>query len=121
MANLLILEDNPARQKQFKRKFIGHLVTIVDDSKEAIKLLDEAPEGHWDTIFLDHDLGGEQNVPSGEGTGYEVATWLERNPKKQPYQIILHSLNTAGCANMKRALPNSIVIPFAWREDCTTI
>lgn len=114
MANILILEDDPNRVKAFKQKFIGHHVKITDKAEEVIELLQSRS---WDYLFLDHDLGGEQMVSSGPGTGYEVAKFLEENPQYKPAQIALHSLNPGGRKNMKLALPEAIEAPFCWRED----
>jgi len=115
--NILILEDDPTgtRIPAFKRKFVGHIATFVETTKDAIRLLNEFPAGYWDILFLDHDLGGEEMVESGPGTGYEVACWLEENPSKKPNRIYLHSLNPVGRQNMKRALPDAIEAPFAWK------
>lgn len=126
---VLILDDdpdpndpqNPARVgrnriPQFRRKLIGHNVEWVKTAAEAISMLANNPEGYWDAIFLDHDLGGVAYVKSGPGTGYEVAVWLERHPEKKPAQIFLHSLNTVGRDNMKAALPEAEHAPFFWKS-----
>ncbi len=125
---ILILDDdpnpddpqNPAKVGQtripgFRRKFIGHNIKWVMTATEAIAELSDNPEGYWDVLCLDHDLGGVPYVKSGPGTGYEVAVWLERNPEKKPPQIFLHSLNRVGRDNMKAALPEAVHAPFAWK------
>lgn len=109
--NILILEDDPSRVKKFRAKLIGHNLTVTDDSKACIKLLES---GVWDILCLDHDLGGQVYVASGENTGYEVAKWLELNPKNLPSTIYIHSLNGVGAANMKACLPQAIQVPFLW-------
>jgi len=111
--NILILEDDPARQRIFTRKLIGTNVVIVETATAAIQNLTEHA---WDYLFLDHDLGGMQMVASGPGTGYEVAQWLAANPKRQPPNIVIHSFNPAGAANMKRALPQAVVSPGCWND-----
>jgi hypothetical protein len=83
----------------------------VKTAAEAIKFLQENDVG---ALFLDHDLGGMVNVPSGPGTGYEVAKWLEEHPDRKPGQIYLHSFNEAGRKSMKMALPEAIEYPGAW-------
>jgi CheY-like chemotaxis protein len=109
--NVLVLEDDAGRQKIFARNLIGTDFLIVETAADAIQAL----EAHsWDYLFLDHDLGGEQMVESGPGTGYEVAEWLVNNPAKQPPNIIIHSFNPSGAENMKRALPSAIVAPGCW-------
>jgi CheY-like chemotaxis protein len=123
--NILILDDDPNpedpskcgenRIAAFRRKFISHSVEWVKTATEAIAMLAEKPDGYWDALFLDHDLGGESYVPSGPGTGYEVACWLEKHPEKKPGQIFLHSLNPVGRDNMKSALPEAQHAPWAWQ------
>jgi len=110
---ILILEDNPKRHKLFREKFGLHIV-IVETTTEAIKLL---LEKKWDTLFLDHDLGGQEMVPSGPGTGYEVACWLEEHPSYMPKQVIVHSFNPDGRKRMLAALPDAIDAPGIWLPD----
>jgi len=109
---ILILEDDPNRHVRFRRNLIGAEITIVDQAQDAIELLKTK---EWDLLCLDHDLGGKIHVDSSEpNTGYAVAKWLEENPKFQPKEIILHSLNPVGRENMKKCLPNAKEIPCAW-------
>jgi hypothetical protein len=90
---------------------VGNEIVALDDPKTAIKkLIDEK----WDILFLDHDLGDQVMVDSGEGTGYEVALWLSRNRDFQPKVVIVHSLNPVGAANICGVLPSSSRVPFAW-------
>jgi DNA-binding response OmpR family regulator len=109
---ILILEDSLERHRQFREKFGLHVV-IVDTTSEAIKLL---AEKRWDILFLDHDLGDEGNVPSGPGTGYEVACWLEEHQSHMPKKVVLHSSNQPGRNKMKAALPDAIHAPNAWTK-----
>jgi len=108
---MLVLEDNEDRIKVFKEALIKHDVDYTDSSKEAIELLKKNP---YVTIFLDHDLGGKEMVMSGENTGYEVAKFLSEHKSLMPKQVIIHSLNGVGSSNMKRALPNALVVPGIW-------
>lgn len=108
---ILILEDNDQRQKQFKDNLIDHDILITDSSKIAIEKLKKEK---WDYLFLDHDLGNEVLVPSGENTGYEVAKFLEENKQFIPNKVIIHSLNFEGARKMLFALPNAEYIPFGW-------
>lgn len=112
--NILILEDCPERRKSFSFRFADHNIVFTEDTKEAIKLL---AEQKWDALFLDHDLGGNVYVPSGPGTGYEVAKWLEENQNRMPMVVYIHTLNPSGQEKMKAALPNAIVAPFAWLSE----
>lgn len=109
--DVLILEDDHSRQKIFARNLIGANFLIVETATDAIQALDTHT---WDYLFLDHDLGGQQMVSSGPGTGYEVAEWLAENPDKQPPNIIIHSFNPSGAENIHRALPNAVIAPGCW-------
>ncbi len=112
--NILIVEDNRERIASFKRRLVGNNVIFVKQSRDGIARL---RAGDIDVLFLDHDLSGTgEPEPSGERTGYEVAEWLERNPRFQPKQIIVHSLNSVGRKNILAALPNAIELPFAWQK-----
>ena len=109
---ILILEDDPQRIKKFERKFIGHSLTIVSSVKEIIQKLGE---NYYDIVSLNHDLDGKVYVPSGPGTGYEVAEWLAAHPNRQPTLIFIHSLNDRGVVqNMKRVLPHAHWVPHLW-------
>jgi|WetSurMetagenome_2_1015567.scaffolds.fasta_scaffold191588_2 CheY-like chemotaxis protein len=107
--NILILDDSLARLTSFRRKLIGAVVTCVERSKDCIKELEE--NGPFDYLFLDHDLDQRTYVPSGPGTGYEVALWLKNNPEKKPNKIILHTCNEYGIVRMKEELPEAICLP----------
>jgi len=73
------------RLDAFKRNLIGHIVCCVTTAKETIEKLSSEK---WDYVFLDHDLGGQTYVPSGPGTGYEVAQWISNNPDQKPEKVI---------------------------------
>jgi len=109
--NVLVLEDDARRHLAFTRKLIGTNLQIVETAAEAIGLLEERD---WDYLFLDHDLGGQQMVESGPGTGYEVAVWLEEHEDRQPPNIVIHSFNPDGAKKMHDALPKAIVAPGCW-------
>ena len=111
---ILVLEDNLERQEQFKKNLVEHNVEITDSSKMTIERLSNEK---WDILFLDHDLGGQVYVPSGENTGYEVAKFLEENKQFMPEKIVVHSLNPVGAKNISDALPNAVRLPFAWAEQ----
>lgn len=111
--NILILEDDKTRQKYFVRRF-GYDVTIVETAHAAI---DNLRLKDWDAVYLDHDLGGQQMVESGDNTGYEVAKWLAEHPHRQPGRIIIHSYNPVGRDNMKALLPRAIIAPGIWLHD----
>jgi len=109
---VLILEDMTDRQEIFRKKLQDCTVVIVE---EVFRAIQELRDRRWDHLFLDHDLGGKIMVPSGPGTGYEVACWLELHPDKKPRNpTIVHSLNFTGSKNIKRALPEAILAPGCW-------
>ena len=109
--NILILEDNKERCKLFNNLRQEHSVTITEFAHEAIRLLSL---NKYDMLFLDHDLGGQEMVPSGPGTGYEVAEFLSNNKQFKPEQIIVHSFNGPGSQNIMKALPEARWIPGIW-------
>jgi hypothetical protein len=111
---ILILEDAEERVRQFKQKFIEHDVKVSDKPKEIIQLLQD---DSWDVLFLDHDLGDKIYVPSGEGTGFEVADWLAHNPDRIPSLVILHSLNYHGRQAMASKIPDAVHAPFCWVDE----
>lgn len=108
---VLVVEDQEYRIRQFVFNLIGCAVEVTKSAKEAIALLDTQ---QWDCLLLDHDLEGPVFYPSGPGTGYEVACWLEERPDKQPKVIITHSQNPGGAHNICRALPNAMAFPKCW-------
>jgi len=110
---ILVLDDSDERLKEFKQNFIGNIVDCVKTAREAINKLTSEK---YECIYLDHDLGDRVFVPSGPGTGYEVAQWLNQNPDRQPQLIIIHSFNPVGAKNMKSLLPNAVIAPGVWTK-----
>lgn len=53
--NILILEDDKLRIKQFKRNLIGHYKAVVDTPAD-FEYLYKRKDMKWDIIFLDYDL-----------------------------------------------------------------
>jgi Response regulator receiver domain. len=90
---ILVLDDSKERLQAFQRKLIGHNVVTIMTASEAIQELENS---FFDYVFLDHDLSDQQMVPSGPGTGYEVAQWLAEHVEKQPLNIVIHSFNPVG-------------------------
>lgn len=118
---ILILEDDPTRILQFKSNLIGADVTYVDTAESAKKVLIQE---QFDVLFLDHDLGGEQNTSSDPdgNNGYAVALFVKENPQHMPGTIIVHSLNPSGVQAIMTSLMNvnveTIRLPFAWKKVC---
>ncbi len=74
-------------------------------AEELIFFLDDDLRSHLDnieTISLDHDLG------DGKKTGYNFLLWLEEKVHEDPTfpipEIVIHSANPVGRANMARVL-----------------
>lgn len=111
---ILVLDDDVKRHKRFRQQWIGHELTIVVTAKEAIENLSRKT---WDIVFLDHDLNNEAFVPSGPGTGYEVAQWLTNNPLRKPMLIVIHSFNSVGAIEMNLLLVEAVVFPGAWERE----
>ncbi len=108
---VLVLDDNHNRLRAFRQRLIGHVVVCVETAKEAIEQLEKE---EFEIVFLDHDLGGEENVPSGPGTGWEVAQWLSEHEDRQPATIYIHSFNGPGSKNMLSLLPRARYVPGVW-------
>lgn len=110
---ILILEDNDTRIEIFKKWFPCD-VDIVKTSKEAIELL---KKNFYSICLLDHDLGDQIYVESGEGTGWEVAKYITENNIKS--DVIIHSCNSVGARNMLSLLPNANWFPFgSFKCEC---
>jgi CheY-like chemotaxis protein len=115
---ILVLDDDKGRLSEFRCELINHVVDCVETVPETINCLSKEI---YDLVFLDHDLGGKQLVPSGPGTGFEVTEWLRDHPDRRPKNIIIHTLNTGepyhGAENMIKALPEDwgvFYLPGAW-------
>ena len=111
---ILILEDDHERHESFLKRLDGIEIVITEKADECIRPL---ANEDWTALFLDHDLGGEQMVASGPGTGYEVACWLEEHKDRQPPIIFIHSLNNQGAPKMQAALPKAKWVPGLWLAD----
>jgi CheY-like chemotaxis protein len=108
---ILILEDNKERHAHFRKNLAQHELLIVERSLECIAALQTE---YWDCVFLDHDLGGEEMVPSGRNTGYEVAQFLADHIYRKPPKVIVHSFNTVGATNMVSLVHGSRWHPGCW-------
>jgi CheY-like chemotaxis protein len=116
---ILLLDDDMYRHKAYRQRLIGSVLTGVETSKECIKVLEESEP--FDVVLLDHDLGGKIYVPSGPGTGYEVAEWLRDHPEKMPEVVILHTGNERGAHCMLDVLPNALYKPCIYASDYLSV
>jgi len=110
--NILFLGDSPERQKKFRSHVPS--ATIVATAQEAIANL--AAQG-WDTVLLDHDLGGTENAPSDKHSGMEVVRWVALH-KPAVREFIVHSLNHQAAREMVAILRSSGYV--AWAVPYTT-
>ena len=100
MSRILILDDNPQRHLTFTVQYMGHERFHVHTAEEAIAVLKHEPK--FDVIQLDHDLGGEEMIASGPGTGYEVVNFIcEMDKDSIPDKIIIHSYNHPAVLRMQ--------------------
>ena len=113
MSRVLVLDDDLGRLKKFQQALIGHVAYFFETEDKAIQCLEG--ENTFDFVMLDHDLYGQQMVPSGPKTGYAVAAWLMVHPDKMPRKnVIIHTFNEQGAANMKKLLPKALYHPGIW-------
>lgn len=112
--NIVVLEDNQSRIDWFLSNL--DLPLVFTTSKECIEYLKKTVP---DTLYLDHDLGGETFVDSDrEDTGMEVVRFLCENPVvySNIEKIFVHSHNTPAASSMESRLRsagfNVIKIPF---------
>jgi len=107
---ILVLEDNIYRIKKFQQELIGHIVDFAATANAAIDFLND---NLYDIIFLDHDLGGKENIDSKEeNTGYTVAKFISTTFSVKPI-IVIHSCNPIGAKNINKLLSkDSIIVPF---------
>lgn len=94
---ILFLDDDYQRIKRIKEQCIGHELHIVTTAQDAIAALGSGIV--FDVVSLDHDLGGQQMVSSGDGTGYEVAVFISQMDVP-PQRVILHTFNPDGAKAM---------------------
>lgn len=102
---VLILDDSEIRHRRFKEKFSLE-TDILTHTYTVEECIEAMTNNEYDMVCLDHDLGGQEMVPSGPGTGYEVCEWMVQNQDRVPNIVILHSFNPPGRDNMSRLLGN---------------
>ena len=118
MANVFVLEDDPARHRVFREHQMDEdRLTIITSAQEAITHLQDHV---YDLIFLDHDLREEHYGPAEHDdatTGYAVAKWLADNPtKSEGAPVVIHSFNPVGAKRMFDTLHDAnrlaYLVPF---------
>jgi len=100
-ARVFLLDDDVLRHEWFANQFRGDLLDVAVDPARAIELLSA---GHYDLIFLDHDLLPEHYYAESEDderTGYAVARWLAERPARQAAAtVVVHTRNADGALRM---------------------
>jgi len=114
---IFILEDDAKRTEWFNKKFIQNEVIVSDNVKDALAILES---NDFDIFFLDHDLGGQVYVDSGEfNTGNTISKYLSENMRKQA-PVVVHSWNAEGARSMLNNLLSKkircVYTPFGSRE-----
>lgn len=80
-------------------------ILLIDDIREmeadvVARTFDEGiaalKSDSFTLLLLDHDLGD----PDPRKTGYDILSWLERNPKHLPKDIKVISMNSVGIQKM---------------------
>ena len=112
---ILILDDDVNRHIIFKKAFIGSIITSVEKTEQCINEI--INNENLDVILLDHDLDHRIYVPSGPGTGYEVAEWLRDYPEKMPKLVLLHTCNRDGAAKMLEVIPHAKYFPALFMKE----
>lgn len=74
----------------------GYEVTVARTSAEALKVLRSASTP-FVQVWLDHDLGGED-------TAMPVARFLSEHPELCDGEVIIHSANQVGAANLRSCI-----------------
>lgn len=93
----------------------------VKNADEAIKILKSGVVTH---VSFDHDLGDIKETDGPivlwneyEKTGYDIATWVERQAYLgviPPFTYEVHSANPVGAERIKRSMQNAIKY---WRTN----
>lgn len=109
---VLVVEDGLERIKFFIEILGKFNLTVVDNSEEAIVLLESIL---FDMVFLDHDLGAG-------GYGADVAAHLANNPDNPNNEnaiVVVHTMNESVSKKMLNKLiyscPKVVGIPFGPR------
>ena len=89
---ILFLDDEAWRVDIARRTFPAAALVHVQNVTSCLEQLREGPDGGWDVVSLDHDLGGERFVDSNrDDCGMYVVRWLAKF--KRPMLRVVISLN----------------------------
>lgn len=111
---VLIVEDDDERIKNFKIHLCKHKLIFAKTAPASIESL---RSGHFDYVFLDHDLDEENTGKDGEGIDV-VRHVIKEAACYQKTTFILHSMNPVGAKNMKQELERAGLkvecLPYSW-------
>ncbi len=118
MASILILEDNPARVRSFRKNIIGIPITHMATAPQAINWLSTHTPN---LIFLDYDLDQFGTNARISGYGIDVASWISKHPRQFEHAlVVVHSLNEGGAIEMVDRLQRAGVVamrfPYVWEK-----
>jgi hypothetical protein len=99
MKTVMMLDDFRSRHTAVK-PYLCH-----DEAFTAAEAIGWLQRKCYDAVFLDHDLRGQEMVPSEgeEETGYTVAKWMAEH-RPAVGLVVVHSMNPPGAANMAAVL-----------------
>jgi CheY-like chemotaxis protein len=117
--NILVLDDDKERLRDFKANLVGNAVTLVSTAQDAINQLKLYK---FVLIFLDYDLdlNGQLDVTK-TGTGMDVVDWIVAHKQLFLRDVFfVHSLNPIGgpmmTATLKTAGLRASAKPGVWKD-----
>jgi CheY-like chemotaxis protein len=106
---ILFLDDDSIRIRQARIDFVKDELSVAETAGQAIRMLEK--NSPYDLASLDHDLGGNIYCPSDEVSGFAVAEYISKMHKeKMPKQVVVHSFNHDGAANMMQVLQGIVPV-----------
>ena len=120
---ILFLDDDSIRIRQARIDFVKDELSVAETAGQAIRMLEK--NSPYDLASLDHDLGGNIYCPSDEVSGFAVAEYISKMHKeKMPKQVVVHSFNPDGAANMMQVLQGIVPVrkqPFNMSKNLTAM
>jgi CheY-like chemotaxis protein len=120
---ILFLDDDSIRIRQARIDFVKDELSVAETAGQAIHMLEK--NSPYDLASLDHDLGGNIYCPSDEVSGFAVAEYISKMHKeKMPKQVVVHSFNPDGAANMMQVLQGIVPVrkqPFNMSKNLTVM
>jgi len=120
---ILFLDDDSIRIRQARIDFVKDELSVAETAGQAIRMLEK--NSRYDLASLDHDLGGNIYCPSDEVSGFAVAEYISKMHKeKMPKQVVVHSFNPDGAANMMQVLQGIVPVrkqPFNMSKNLTAM